>query len=117
MINFSAGPVRKRNDTEPSRGTSTSPITMMNHHSIDEVIEEPHTGVPHHQQQPKPTTLESIQEPMETNYTNFGAGRSTDRSINPFPPGQVTVRGILQMDDQVDFHCAQDDVNYADSTA
>ena len=89
----------------------------MNHHSIDEVIEEPHTGVPHHQQQPKPTTLESIQEPMETNYTNFGAGRSTDRSINPFPPGQVTVRGILQMDDQVDFHCAQDDVNYADSTA
>ena len=92
---------------------------MMNHHSIDEVIEEPHTGVPHHNQ-PKTTTtttLESIQEPMETNYTNFGAGRSTDRSINPFPPGQVTVSGILQMDDQVDFHCAHDDVNYADSAA
>ena len=72
---------------------------MMNHHSIDKVIEEtPHTGVP---PQPKTqsTQLESIQEPMETNYTNFGAGRSTDRSINPFPPGQVTVQGILQMDD------------------
>ena len=88
---------------------------MMNPHSIDEVIETgPESSKPSNQ----PTTiLESIQEPMETNYTNFGAGRSTDRSINPFPPGQVTVRGILQMDDQVDFHCAQDDVNYADSTA
>jgi hypothetical protein len=80
----SAGTVRRRNDTEPSRGTSTSPIN---------------DPTPKSESRPNPTILEPISEPNETNYTNVGAGRTTDRSINPFPPGQVTVTGILNLDD------------------
>ena len=100
MIDFSifelisvsrAGTVRRRNDTEPSRGTSTSPNLDLGNQEMNVA-----------QSRPNPTILEPISEPNEilhSNYTNVGAGRTTDRSINPFPPGQVTVQGILQMDD------------------